>query len=74
MTDPNPLTRAFLVALSPGLVSPRDVGPAQVSRQDLVPVAGDERFLTASAPPGAQTIGITDRQAVATARWCRSLG
>ena len=65
MSDPNPLTRAFVVALSPGLVSPRDVGPAQVSRQDLVPVVADERFLTAAAAPGTQTIGVTDRQALA---------
>lgn len=65
MTDPNPATRAFLATIFPGLVAPRALGLGQVGRQDLVPVAGDIRFLVRAVAAGAMTLRVSDRQAIA---------
>jgi hypothetical protein len=66
MTDPNPATRAFLLSISPGLVATRDAASSQVSRQNLLPTAGSERFLVASVAAGASAIRVSDRQALAS--------
>jgi hypothetical protein len=65
MTDPNPATRAFIVAIVPGLVTSRDVGLGQVARQDLTPAVADDRLLIAAVGDGDRRCRVSDRHGLA---------